>query len=73
MKKYIQKMKGQTCWKLLNHFGYDNHLMIKKQIWDDKSISEQILATARSFELLPDAILYLKKLFNNYKVEKLQK
>lgn len=30
MKKYIQKMKGQTCWKLLKHFEYDTNLSIKK-------------------------------------------
>ena len=26
MKVYIQRMKGQTCWKLLKHFGYDSNL-----------------------------------------------
>ena len=26
MKKYIQKLKGQTCWRLLKHFGYDSKL-----------------------------------------------
>ena len=68
MKKYIQKMKGQTCWKLLKHFGYDTHLGIKRRIWDDKSISEEVFKTARSFELTKNAIQYLKKLFNMYKV-----
>ena len=68
MKKYIQKMKGQTCWKLLKHFEYDTNLSIKKQFWDDKSISEEVLCTARSFELTKNAIQYLKKIFNYYKV-----
>ena len=26
MKKSIQKMKGQMCWRLLKHFGYENTL-----------------------------------------------
>ena len=72
MKKYIQKMKGQTCWKLLKHFGYDTHLGIKRQIWDDKSISDEVLGTARSFELTKNAIQYIKKLFNMYKVQNSQ-
>lgn len=70
MKKYIQKMKGQTCWKILKHFGYDSHLQIRRQIWDDKSISEQVLKTARSFELQPVCIAYLQKLFNAFKIER---
>lgn len=70
MKKYIQKMKGQTCWKILKHFGYDAHLQIRRQIWDDKSISEEVMKTARSFELQPECMLYLRKLFNIYKIER---
>lgn len=30
MKKFIQKMKGQTSWKLLKHFGYDSNLQLKR-------------------------------------------
>lgn len=26
MKKYIQKMKGQTCWEILRYCGYDSNL-----------------------------------------------
>ena len=26
MKKFIQKQKGQTCWKILKKFGYERHL-----------------------------------------------
>ena len=69
MKLYIQKMKGQTCWKMLTHFGYDKHLQIRRKIWDDKSISEQVLRTARSFEVTTNCIQYLKKLFDMYKTE----
>jgi len=42
-------------------------LTLRQQIWDDKSLSEEILRTARSFELSQDAISYLKKLFNMIK------
>lgn len=59
-------MKGQTSWKLLKHFGYDSNLQLKKQVWDDKSVSDEILRTARSFELREIGIAYLKKLFNMY-------
>jgi len=44
-------MKGQTCWKILKHFGYDSNLKIRKQNWDDKSLTDEVLKTARSFEL----------------------
>jgi hypothetical protein len=30
MKKYIQKMKGQTCWEILHYFGYDSNLQLKR-------------------------------------------
>ena len=67
MKKYIQKMKGQTCWKLLKHFGYDAKLQLKKQLYDDKTISDETLENARSFELTQNGIMYIQKLFTNFK------
>lgn len=56
-------MKVQTCWKLLKHFGYDSNLQIKKQIWDDKSINEELFMHARSFEMTTITVKYLKKIF----------
>ena len=66
MQKYIQKMKGQTCWKMLNHYGYDNKLEIKRALWDDNTVSDEILRTAKSFELTREGVQYLKKLFKMY-------
>mmetsp|Transcript_1349 Transcript_1349/g.1756 ORF Transcript_1349/g.1756 Transcript_1349/m.1756 type:complete len:239 (+) Transcript_1349:459-1175(+) len=63
MKKFIQKQKAQTCWKMLDYFGYEKHLQIRKNIWDDNSIPEEVLSTARNFELTKEAISYLKQLF----------
>ena len=66
MTKFIQKMKTQTCWKLLKHFGYDSNLQIKKQIWDDKSIFEDVFTTSRSFEMTNVTVTFLKKIFKQY-------
>ena len=37
-------------------------------MWDDKSISDEVLKTSRNFELTNNAIIYLKRLFNMFKV-----
>jgi len=37
-------------------------------MWDDKSISDEVLKTARNFELTDSAIVYLKRLFKMFKV-----
>jgi len=37
-------------------------------MWDDKSISDEVLKTARNFELTDNAIFYLKRRFNMFKV-----
>ena len=52
----------------MKHFGYDSSLLLKKQLWDDKSLSDEMFKVARSFELKQEAINYLKKLFNMYAV-----
>jgi len=44
---------------MLKHFGYDSNLLLRKQIWDDRSISDEVLKMARSFELTQDAIVYI--------------
>lgn len=72
MKKYIQKLKGQTCWKILKHFGYDSNLLLRKQLWDDRSMSDDVFKVARSFELRQEAITYLKKLFNMHSIRTAQ-
>lgn len=58
---------------MLNHFGYSMELQIKRNLWDDDSISEEVLRTTRSFELTKEAITYLRKLFAmfSYKNEQL--
>ena len=69
MTKFITKMKGQTCWRMLKHFGYDNKLRLKKSLWDDGSISESQLKSARSFELQPEGMLYLSKIFKSHSID----
>ncbi len=65
----ILKLKQQTCWKILRHFGYDDQLQIREQMWDDQSIGEQDLENCRSVELTKEATTYLKRLFEAYKSE----
>ena len=69
MRRYILKMKTQTCWRLLKYYGYDSSLRLKESLWDDRSISEKVLKSARSFQLLPEGLLYLRKLYDSYKIE----
>lgn len=69
MLMYIQKMKSHTCWELLRFFGFDSDLHLKWQLLEDASISEEVLKTARSFELTTEAIVFLKKIFDMYKIK----
>ena len=39
MRRCIQKMKTQTCWRLLKYYGYDSQLRLKPALWDDKTIA----------------------------------
>ena len=66
-KVLIQKMKQQTCWTILRHFGYDDKLQIKQSLWDDDSVSEEELLGCKNVELSRDAIQYLRRLFEAYK------
>jgi hypothetical protein len=66
LKKYNQKMKGQICWQMLKHFGYTSTLEISRPLWDDNSISDEILRTARSFELTLEALTFLRKIFKSH-------
>jgi hypothetical protein len=72
MKRYIQKMKGQTCWELLRYFGFDSNLQLKRQLIDDNSIPDEVIQTARSFELTAETIAFLQKLFDMYAVTNAQ-
>ena len=69
MMKYIQKMKGHTCWELLRFYGFDSDLKLKRQLLDDTSIPEETIKSARSFELTTEAIKFLKKIFDMYKIQ----
>ena len=59
----IRKLKMDICWTMLRHFGYDNHLLIKKSIWDDKTIDSETLIKARSLELTDKCAFFLVKLY----------
>ena len=41
----------EICWTILRHFGYDNTLKIRQDLWDEHSLSDNELDSARSFEL----------------------
>ncbi len=66
----IRKLKMEICWTILRHYGYDNQLQIRQQLWDDHSLSDNELDGARSFELTKVAVDFLCGL---YKMEYTQK
>ena len=49
----------QICWTILRHFGYENTLHIKSELWDDGTISDFEMNHARCFELKKQAIEFL--------------
>jgi|LakMenEpi03Aug12_release.lakeMendotaPanAssembly.Ray.scaffolds.fasta_scaffold373468_1 hypothetical protein len=53
----------QICWAILRHFGYDNNLQIKQELWDDHTVNDSELENARSFELTKVAVDFLCSLF----------
>lgn len=55
----IRKLSMQICWSILRHFGYENTLHIKSELWDDGTISDFELNHARCFELKKQAIEFL--------------
>jgi hypothetical protein len=64
-KVLIQKMKQQTCWTILRHFGYNDKLQIRENLWDDGSIKDEELYSCKNIEVAKDANSYLKKLFDS--------
>jgi hypothetical protein len=66
-------MKQQTCWTILRHFNYDDQLRIKGTVWEsDKSLTDTDL-NKNYIELSKDAISYLKRLFDAFKIQPLNK
>ena len=53
----------EICWTILRFFGYDNDLLIKEDLWNDKSISDEILEKSRCFELKPGVVKFLSCLY----------
>lgn len=37
----IRKLRMEICWTILRFFGYDNDLLIKEELWNDKSIPDE--------------------------------
>jgi len=73
MKVLIQKMKQQTCWTILRHFGYNEKLQIRQNIWDDGSLKDEDIEECKNTELSKDANQYLKRLFEAHMNEVSQK
>ncbi|CDW77076.1 mitochondrial rho 1 [Stylonychia lemnae] len=67
-KVLIQKLKQQTCWSILRHFGYDDKLLIKQNLWDDGSVKDEDLDNCKSVELSKSSWQYLHKIFECFKV-----
>ena len=55
----------EICWAVLRFFGYDNDLRIISNLWDDKSIPQQDIDSARSFDLKKGAIDFLAQLYHS--------
>ena len=53
----------EICWTILRFFGYDNDLLIKEDLWNDKSISDEILEKSSCFELKPGVVKFLSCLY----------
>lgn len=47
----------------MRHFGYQNDLHIKQDIWDDQTICDAELRSARCFELTRTATNFLSQLY----------
>ena len=64
---YLKKMKLQTCWLILEHYGYDEKLRIdEKHLVSIKVKEEEIEEKWEGVELSDSAIEYLIKLFGIY-------
>ena len=50
-------------WIMLRHYGYTNELKINRIHWDDKTIKDEDLIKARSFELTNDGVYFLVTLY----------
>ena len=62
----IRKLKMQTSWQILRHYGYDNSLQLRESLWDDHSIGGAELDSARSFELTKGASEFVCQLYRTY-------
>ena len=60
-------MKQQTCWTILRHFGYNEKLGIRSNLWDDASVKDEEIASCKNIELSKEAIKYLLRLFDSHK------
>jgi hypothetical protein len=55
----------EVCWAILRFFGYDNDLMIREELWNDKSFTN--LEDARSIELKKGAYKFIEDMYNSEK------
>jgi hypothetical protein len=64
MKILIRKLKMEVCWTILRYFSYQDDLELVSSVWDDQSISDSALISARSFEIKKSAEDFLITIFN---------
>ena len=67
----IRKLKMEICWTILRFFGYENSLEIKRELWDDHTVPEKDLKTARCFELKKVAVDFLCSLYRAEVINKI--
>lgn len=59
------KMKQQTCWTILRKFNYDKDLKIETAKLEDGTVPDEMLNSCKAVELSPQAILYLKRVYQS--------
>ena len=62
----IKKLKMEVCWTILRYFGYDNDLRLLRNLWDNDSISQDVIERARAFELKKECLTFLATLFKSH-------
>ena len=66
-KVLIRKLKIQVSWTILRYYGYDSDLRIVRNLWDDGSITDEVLDGARAFELKRECLAFLSTIFKSHK------
>lgn len=64
----IRKLKMDISWQILRSFGYNDNLELCEEIWNDHTVPQNELDSARSFELTTGATDFLAGLHRRFEV-----